>query len=281
MTIANTIGVALDNAKAYRQLEQFTVTLEERVAERTEELQKANEKLQELDRLKSSFVSIASHELRTPLTSIKGLIENLLDGLAGQLTERQGFYLSRVHANIERLTRMIGDLLNLSKIEAGIIELKWESVDMPELVTEILDTFQLTAEDKSISLACHQHGEIPLIQGDRDKISQILTNLVHNAIKFTPSHGSISVELSTQEGRTLRVCVTDTGCAVAPDELDIIFDRFVRAKSAPSGAQGAGLGLAITKHLVKLHGGHIGVTSTLRKGSSFYFTLPIAQNSSI
>ena len=119
MTIASHVAVAIDNARTYKDLETLATGLEQRITERTQDLQSANERLQELDRLKSAFVSIVSHELRTPMTSIKGLIENMMDGLTGELTERQTFYLSRVKHNIERLTRMINDLLDLSRIEAG------------------------------------------------------------------------------------------------------------------------------------------------------------------
>lgn len=275
VTIGNTIGVAIDNARAYQQLEQLTVTLEKRVEERTEKLQTANEKLLELDRLKSAFVSIVSHELRTPMTSIKGLVENMLDGLTGQLTERQGFYLSRVRVNIERLTRMINDLLDLSKIEAGGMQLRLDEFSMVDLVEETLESMQNAANEKSLSLTCQNVEDIPLIWGDKDKVSQILTNLVHNAIKFTPHDGSVTVSIKKMDSQGIQVSITDTGCGIPENEQDHIFDRFFRSSKSPVEAQGAGLGLAITKNLVELHGGQIGVYSTVGKGSQFFFTLPL------
>jgi signal transduction histidine kinase len=276
VTIGNTIGVAIDNARAYQQLEQFAETLEKRVEERTEKLQKANEKLLELDRLKSAFVSVVSHELRTPMTSIKGLVENMLDGLTGQLTERQGFYLSRVRVNIERLTRMINDLLDLSKMEAGGMQLRLDEFSMMELVGETLDAMQIAANEKALSLTCQHVDKIPSIIGDKDKVSQILTNLVHNAVKFTPHGGSVKVNIEIIDSQGIQVSITDTGCGIPENEQDYIFDRFFRSSKSPVEAQGTGLGLAITKNLVELHGGQIGLHSTVGKGSQFFFILPLA-----
>lgn len=274
VTIANTIGVAIDNAKTYHQLEQFSVTLEHRVMERTQELQEANTKLQELDRLKSAFVSIVSHELRTPMTSIKGLVENMLDGLTGPLTDRQEFYLGRVRVNIDRLTRMINDLLDLSRIEGGGMQLRLTPLCLPELITEVFENMQFAAQEKSLALELRTQGSVPDIQGDRDKVSQMLTNLIHNAIKFTAPGGSIVVEVLQLPNGYLQICITDTGCGIPEKELTTIFDRFYRSKSTPLEAQGAGLGLAITKNLIELHGGSIWVKSVVGKGSQFYFTLP-------
>lgn len=278
MTIANNIGVAIDNARAYNQLEQLTETLEQRVQERTQELQNANEKLLELDRLKSAFVSIVSHELRTPMTSIKGLVENMLDGLTGGLTERQGFYLDRVKHNIERLTRMINDLLDLSRIEAGRMELNPTSVSVLELANEVVESLRQNAEGKSISLEIHTQGELPLIQGDRDTLNQVFTNLIHNGIKFTQPGGRVNVELlvrKDQKTKVVQICVVDTGCGIPPNDLAKIFEGFYRSQSAPVEARGAGLGLAITKSLVELHGGQIWAESTPGEGSRFFVTLPI------
>ena len=275
MTIASTIGVAIANAKAYQQLEQLTVTLEQRVDERTRELQAANAQLRELDQIKSAFVSIVSHELRTPMTSIKGLVENMLDGLVGELTERQTFYLGRVHANVDRLTRMIHDLLDLSRIEAGKMELTTATFSISVLISEVTESLQSIAKDKGISLTVNQFTTLPTICGDRDKISQILTNLLHNALKFTPTGGEVAVRAQLKDDRFLQVCVSDTGCGIHESEQEMIFDRFYRSPSGPSDAGGAGLGLAITKNLVELHGGKIWVESIPGKGSDFFILMPI------
>ncbi len=284
MTVASQVAIALDNADAYRQIEALNEGLEAKVRERTtalerlnKELEVANERLRELDQLKSTFVSIVSHELRTPMTSIKGYVENMLDGLTGHLTEKQFSYLGRVKYNVERLTRMINDLLDLSRIEAGRVELALRPVSLLELVTEVLESLQTLAREKSVTLeACHAD-LLPMILGDRDKLHQILTNLIQNAVKFTPPGGAVRVESLVQDDQFVQVSVGDTGCGIQPDELAKVFEKFYRAESAPTEARGAGLGLAIVKSLVELHGGRIWVESAPGAGSRFSFTLPIVQ----
>ena len=278
-TIASNIGVAIDNALAYQQLEQLTQSLEHRVRERTQELQTANEKLQELDLLKSTFVSTVSHELRTPMTSIKGYVENMLDGLAGKLTDKQSYYLTRVKYNIERLTRMISELLDLSRIEAGQIEMHRVAVSIPELVADAVEGFQTIAREKSVSVRAYHKGTLPLIQADRDKLHQILSNLIQNAVKFTPSEGEVRVEAELIKGGFAQVSVVDTGCGIPPHELGKVFDKVYRGDSVPPETRGAGLGLAITKSLVEMHGGQIRVVSSPGQGSRFSFTLPIEPSS--
>ena len=276
ITIASHIAVAIDNAQAYQALEHLTLTLEQRVQHRTQELQSANERLVELDKLRAAFVSIVSHELRTPMTSIKGYVENMLDGLTGPLTDRQSYYLTRVKFNVERLTRMLNQLLDLSRIEAGRVELQPASMSMPDLAQDILEGLQSLAQKKALTLTTQTEGAVPPIQGDRDKLHQVLTNLVGNAIKFTPQGGEVRVEVTALSEGLVRVCVADTGCGIAPHEIEKIFEKFYRGETAPQEAVGAGLGLPITKHLVELHGGRIWVDSTLGAGSQFYFTVPIA-----
>ena len=284
MTVASQVAIALDNADAYRQIEALNEGLEAKVRERTtalerlnKELEVANEQLRELDQLKSTFVSIVSHELRTPMTSIKGYVENMLDGLTGRLTEKQLSYLSRVKYNVERLTRMINDLLDLSRIEAGRVELALRPVSLLELVTEVLESLQALARAKSVTLeSCHAD-LLPMIRGDRDKLHQILTNLVQNSIKFTPTGGAVRVESRVQDDEFVQVSVADTGCGIQPEELAMVFEKFYRGESAPTDARGAGLGLAIVKSLVELHGGYIWVESVPGAGSCFSFTLPIEQ----
>jgi signal transduction histidine kinase len=274
MTIANHVAVAIDNARTYQDLETLATGLEQRVRERTQDLQSANDRLQELDRLKSAFVSIVSHELRTPMTSIKGLIENMMDGLTGELTERQIFYLSRVNHNIERLTRMINDLLDLSRIEAGHVELQTASVDTGTIAREVVELLQPMAMEKSVTLTTNIIDPIPLIQGDWDKLIQIFTNLTNNAIKFTPPSGTVTVGVKYHDDH-IHASVTDTGCGIPSNELETVFERFYRSQSADLKDRGAGLGLAITKSLIELHGGKVGVESTLGQGSCFRITLPV------
>nr|MBI3613478.1 HAMP domain-containing histidine kinase [Nitrospirota bacterium] len=240
----------------------------------TRELETANQKLRELDHLKSAFVSIVSHELRTPMTSIKGYVENLLDGISGPLNDRQAQSLERVKCNADRLTRMTNELLDLSRIEAGLIDLRLEPIAIPELVADVVDGAQAFAQPKSITLRQRYDEALPPVTADRDKLHQVLTNLIHNAIKFTPRHGLILVEAATV-GEQVQICVSDSGCGIPEQELILVFEKFYRGPSAPIETRGAGLGLSITKSLVELHGGRIWVTSSQGQGSRFCFTLPI------
>ncbi|HBP88927.1 MAG TPA: hypothetical protein DD706_14670, partial [Nitrospiraceae bacterium] len=274
LTIASHVAVAIDNARTYEEVEKLAQTLEERVTERTQDLQSANERLQELDRLKSSFVSIVSHELRTPMTSIKGLVENMLDGLVGNLNDRQSFYLERMKYNIERLTRMINDLLDLSRIEAGRMDLHQSPVNMGSLAREVVETLQPMAHERSLILEAHISPTIGFIQGDRDKLIQIFTNLINNALKFTEPPGTVTVAVKQREDGTIQTCVSDTGCGIPLEEQQTIFERFYRGQSPEMKNRGAGLGLAITKSLIELHGGAIWVESNPGEGSRFCFILP-------
>ena len=265
--------------QAYQELEQLNRTLEQRVHQRTSELQAANEKLKELDHLKSQFVSVVSHELRTPMTSIKGYVENLLDGLAGALTHKQTYSLDRVKHNVERLTRMINELLDLSKIEAGRLDLTLAPVALSEVAEEVVESYQAAAGQKSIVLRTVFPQPLPMVMGDTDKLSRVLINLVHNAIKFTPQGGAIRVEGRVCDGGHVEVGVIDSGNGIPAHDIEKIFDKFYWSESAPVEARGAGLGLAIAKNLVELHGGMIRVESTLGQGSRFSFTIPAARPS--
>ena len=266
--------------QAYRELEQLNQSLEHRVVQRTRELQEANEKLQELDRLKSTFVSIVSHELRTPMTSIKGYVENMLDGLSGGLNEKQSRSLERVKHNIDRLTRMINELLDLSKIEAGRMELQLCPISLVDLAADVVETYQAVARTKAITLRADPRDAVPLANGDADKLHRVLTNLIHNAIKFTPRGGEIRVEACVRDGTHVEMSVSDTGCGISPEDRTKVFDKFYWSDAVPVEARGAGLGLAIAKNLVELHGGSMRVDSALGAGSRFAFTIPVASPSS-
>ena len=274
MTIASHVAVAIDNARTYQDMERLAQSLEQRIKERTEDLLSANERLQELDHLKSAFVSIVSHELRTPMTSIKGLVENMIDGLTGDLNERQSFYLSRVKHNIERLTRMINDLLDLSRIEAGKMELHLESINVGSLAREVVELLQPMAQERSLTLIVKITDPVPFIQADRDKVIQVLTNLITNAIKFTEPSGTVTIKVREKESGFVEIHIQDSGCGIPLEEQQTIFERFYRGQTANVKNRGAGLGLAITKSLVELHSGNIWVTSRPGKGSQFFLPYP-------
>lgn len=282
-TLAHQIAIALDNADAYRQIESLNVGLEAKVRERTADLERlnkdleaANEKLKEVDRLKSLFLSHVSHELRTPLTSIKGLVENMLGGLVGRLVEKQEMYMTRVKVNMDRLIRMIVDLLDLSRIESGKLELSPTAAPLRQLVADAADQMRPLALAKRQVLEVHNPESELIVWADPDKVHQILTNLLDNAIKFTPVKGRITVRVGLDGPTFAKVSVMDTGVGIPSESLPKLFDLFYQAKRTPEvERKGLGLGLSIVKNLVELHGGQIMVQSEGGKGSEFQFTIPV------
>ncbi|WP_447599809.1 ATP-binding protein [Nitrospira sp. Nam80] len=276
-TLAGQVAIALDNTQAYGEIEALNLGLEARVHERTEELETANAKLKQMDRLKSQFLAHVSHELRTPLTSIVGFTDNMLEGLVGALNLKQEQYLSRIKANSARLARMITDLLDLSRVEAGKIAVSFDHVELPALVSEVIEQIRPLAYAKEIRL--HYHAVAPdiMVRADADRVSQIVTNLLDNAIKYTDEGGTVAVVIGAASAGIATVSVTDTGQGIPRDALDKLFDPFFRVdQQERNHSKGLGLGLAIVKELVELHGGTITVESEVGKGSTFEFSLPLA-----
>ena len=251
--------------------------LERKVVERTRDLAVANEKLQELDRLKSDFVSNVSHELRTPLTAIKGAVDLVLREVAGPLTKKQTHYLTRVRSNTQHRAGLINDLLDLSKIESGNTEIRASRVALGGLVHDVLESLRPIGAEKVITLEATFREPSILVWADRNKVNQVLTNLIGNAIKFTPIQGRVTVSASRNGEGNVQVSVSDTGPGVPPDESEKIFEKFYQI-TEPEGTKpkGTGLGLAICKSLVALHGGKIWVEPKPTGGSIFCFTLPTA-----
>jgi len=276
LTIAGHVAAAIDNAKAYSDLTELTQHLEDRIEQRTEELSRANAQLQDHDRRRSTFLSVVSHELRTPMTAIRSFAENMLDGITGPLTELQHTYLTRIQHNVARLGRIIAQLLDWSRLDTKKTEFRMEEICIRRVATIALDSLQMIAAEKNVSLGITSIESLPPVQGDRDKLEQILVNLLGNAIKFTSPGGRITVEFCESPPGLVQTCVTDTGCGIDSAHLPNIFDEFSRVPSPMPTAQGAQLGLWITKTLVTMHQGSIWVESQPGIGSRFYFTLPIA-----
>ena len=276
MTLASQVAIALDNAQAYREIEALNAGLEARVRERTAELEAANAQLKQMDRLKSKFLAHVSHELRTPLTSIVGFADNMLEGLVGSLNMKQEQYLTRIKANGTRLARMITDLLDLSRVEAGKLVLSFDHVPLQSVVSDVIEQLLPLAISKHLQIELQSPDPALLVWADPDRLSQILTNLLDNAIKYTSDGGHISVDLSVDDHEMARITVGDTGQGIPPDALPKLFDPFFRVHHQErSQTKGLGLGLAIVKDLVDLHGGTITVHSTLDQGTEFSFTLPM------
>ncbi len=248
-----------------------------RVAKDVTEKKRYEQRLKELDKLKSDFVSNVSHELRTPLTAIKGSVDNMLDGLTGDLNEKQSRYLMRIKSNADRLARLINDLLDLSRIEAGI-NLKPRNLDLVTIAKEVTETLRPVAADKLITLTMESLDDTVTAWADPDRISEILMNLLGNAIKFTPTNGEVTLSLQGSGNEWVKISVADTGPGIPSDEANRIFDKFYQVtQPEKQKAMGTGLGLSITKALVEMHGGKIWLESEVGKGSIFSFILPAEQ----
>jgi signal transduction histidine kinase len=241
-----------------------------------EELARKNEELTHLDQLKSDFMATMSHELRTPLTSIIGYSDMLLSGMTGELNEKQSAFVDSILKGGESLLNLINDVLDLTKIEAGRLELNREAVDLRAALLGVLPVVKPRAQDKRIRISTFLPTDLPLVWADPGKLNQILLNLITNGIKYTHENGSVSVEARTVED-TVEIWVNDTGIGIAREDQDKVFQRFTQIDSSATRSQGGtGLGLAIVRELVELHGGAIRVQSKLGKGSSFIFTMPIS-----
>jgi PAS domain S-box-containing protein len=262
--------------RAENQVRQLNAELSQRVAERTEELKIALEKAQESDRLKSAFLATMSHELRTPLNSIIGFTGVLLQKLAGPLNDEQVKQLAMVQVSAHHLLALINDVLDISKIEAGQIEIVKQPFDMRLVVEEALRTTSPLAAKKGLSLVAAIASEVGSMVSDRRRVEQILLNLVNNAIKFT-EHGEVRVECRIQDG-WLETRVRDAGIGIKPEDMDKLFQPFRQIDTGLTRRhEGTGLGLSICQKLVQLLGGKIGVESEWGVGSTFTFTLPVRE----
>jgi two-component system phosphate regulon sensor histidine kinase PhoR len=230
----------------------------------------------ELSQMKSDFVSKASHELRTPLSSIRAYVEMLVDGEASDEKSRQEFY--RIMQNeTDRLSRLIDNMLNISRIEAGIVQIERENVDIKALVARAASTLGPAAKEKSIALHQRLAGVDLCVEGDADMLYQVVLNLVSNAVKYTPDGGRVTISADSDNlTRSVLVSVADTGLGIPPDALPKLFDKFFRVENYKRVAKGTGLGLSLCKHIVEtVHHGQIGVESKLGMGSKFWFNVPM------
>ncbi len=259
--LADQVAIAIDNARSYELSQQAVL------------------EMREVDRLKSQFLANMSHELRTPLNSIIGFSRVILKGIDGPVTDLQQQDLTAIYNSGQHLLGLINDVLDLAKIEAGKMELAFDDVNMTDLISSVMSTASGLVKDKAIKLVRNIHGELPMVRADAIRVRQVLLNLLSNAAKFT-DEGEITVDASVETspaGRPeLLVSVTDTGPGIAPEDQAKLFQAFSQVDDSPTRKTGgSGLGLSISQQLIQMHGGRIGVHSSLGKGSTFYFTLPI------
>ena len=272
-----------------RELEELNINLEKKVLQRTDELAKSNKELERMNQLKGRFIANISHELRTPLNSILGFSDVLMEKTFGQLTENQERYIRNIYSAGKHLLELINNVLDIAKIEAGKHEMIYETFKVSDLIEDVLNIMRPLSDTKFISIDVQTGEEIDIITGDRVKIKQVLYNLLANAIKFTPEGGKVGLRVGYTDNTNgphvsgpyqkvdfLEFSVYDTGVGIGPEDKERIFDEFEQVDTRLSREWGgAGLGLALSKKLVELHGGKISVESNLGEGSIFTFTIPV------
>ena len=287
-----------EDATVFQTLvQQVTIPLQS--ASFTQELKATNRKLQKLERLKSEFISIVSHELRTPLTAIKNAMDIILSGKAGEMTENIEKFVSMGKRNAIRLSGIINDLLDISKIEAGKMDFKFELMHVEPVIEYVKTNLTEVAKEKNLTINYISSGEDVEVYADSNRLEQVLTNLVSNAIKFTPEAGEIEIsskvvnarelqydncfeeDIKKLQGNYLQVCVEDHGIGIERKDLNHVFDKFAQIENSLSRkVGGSGLGLPIARQLMESHNGAIWCDSEINKGSKFYFVIPIANDKS-
>ena len=260
--LATHAALALENASLVSELKQ-----------NNRELAAANQKLKELDALKSRFLSIATHELRTPLSVILGYASMLQESVGDRLNEEEHRMLTDAVSACKRLIRLVNTMLDISQIESGKMRMDVRAGDVRSVVQEVVAFFAHDAQKRGVKLHTEVPARLPKIPMDSERIEQVLINLVGNALKFTPAGGNITVAVRAQNEH-VELSVRDTGVGISPQDQKRLFEDFGRLRSADHDEQGSGLGLAIARRIVEAHGGQITVTSSPGQGSTFLFTLP-------
>lgn len=272
--LLGTVGLTAGTRRIERHVgerDQAWAELEQRVGERTEELSQANLRLRELDRLKSMFIASMSHELRTPLNAVIGFTGVMLKGMTGEINEEQKKQLTMVKKSGRHLLDLINDIIDISKIEAGQIEIGRDRMDLSELVTDVVDGFMVIAAEKKLELLCLAPEVIPVASDER-RIRQVVINLVSNAVKFT-EHGRVEIRTDT-DGDRASVRVKDTGPGISEADQALLFSPFGRLKRRGVEMEGTGLGLYLCMKIADLLGGGVSVRSTPGEGSEFTFSFP-------
>ncbi len=259
-TFATQSALAIQNARLFRE-----------IADKSRQLEVASQH-------KSEFLANMSHELRTPLNAIIGFSEVLNERMFGELNDKQAEYLKDIHASGEHLLSLINDILDLSKVEAGRMELELTDYDLPAAVDNAVTLVRERANRKGIAVSIAVEEQIGMMRGDERKIRQVLLNLLSNAIKFTPEGGRIEVAAVPNDG-SVEVSVSDTGVGIAPEDHEAVFEEFRQVGASAAKQEGTGLGLALARLFIELHGGKIWVTSQVGAGSTFTFTLPLQPSS--
>jgi signal transduction histidine kinase/CheY-like chemotaxis protein len=259
-TIGNQMGIAIQRTRLYEETKR-----------QARELEKANQ-------LQADFAAMIAHDLRSPLMNISGAAEVMIDGMFGDVNDEQKRWLGKILANSHSLVNLVSDFLDVAKLEAGYVELSQERVDLRDLIDRTLDNFLILTQKKGISLTTVVPASVPLVRGDRRRLEQVISNLVSNAINFTPTGGNVELGLGQSENAHVKIWVRDNGVGIPHAEVGKLFEKYRQCSNATESAhKGTGLGLLICKMVVQAHGGRIWVETEEGKGSIFFFSLPIPQ----
>lgn len=277
-SIADELTIAIQNALSVEEVRKLNGSLEQRVSSATHELRTSNAQLQRLDEAKDEFISMASHQLRTPLTSIKGYLSMLIDGDVGSVTKEQKHMLNEAFVSSERMVRLIGDFLNVSRLQTGKFVIEKHPVDLALLVQREVEGLAQNAAGRGMSFVYKKPKGIPMLNLDENKIQQVVMNFADNAIYYSKEKSKISVSLK-KVGEFVEFKVTDTGIGVPKSEQANLFNKFFRATNARRARpDGTGVGLFLAKKVVDDHDGSIIFESKEGKGSTFGFRLPIPRD---
>jgi len=274
-TIADELVIAIENALSVQEVKALNANLQQRIDTATRELRASNAQLQKLDESKDEFISMASHQLRTPLTSIKGYISMLMDGDAGKVTNDQKHLLEEAFISSERMVRLIGDFLNVSRLQTGKFMVDKHPLSLAKIVTQEIEGLGPNANARGLQFIYNEPKNIPLMQLDENKIQQVIMNFSDNAIYYSKENSTIKIKLEIV-GDNVEFTVKDTGIGVPNDEQDQLFNKFFRATNArKQRPDGTGVGLFLAKKVIDAHDGQIIFHSTEGKGSTFGFRLPL------
>jgi len=273
--LASQIGQSLENARLFEQVFRSRQVLEAKVHDRTNQLESALKEVQNISKTKSEFISAVSHELRTPLTSIKGYASILMAGKLGDIPDQVRERLGKINTHSDNLVKLINDLLDISRIESGRVEMKMGKCSLISIIENIHDLLTPQMKDKGIQWSEDIDKTIPDMVLDAGQVERIFINLVGNAIKFTPESGTISVNAHLHDD-TVTVEVSDTGIGIPEKNIARLFDEFYRVDNQINqNVKGTGLGLPLAKKIVEAHNGKMWVTSKINEGTTFHFTLPL------
>ncbi len=272
--LASQIGTAIENTKLYTELFGSHKELERRVAERTHELEKLNEELKKLNKMKSDFISSVSHELRTPLTSIKGYASILMAGKLGDVLPAQKERLEKIDKHSNSLVHLINNLLDIARIESGKVQMEMKDIFIKEMLDSIVDIITPQIKEKNISLKINSKIKFDRIKVDPSQMERVFLNLLSNAVKFTPEKGMVTIDIEDKNDDA-QFSIEDTGIGIPSQDIPKVFQEFFRADNAmDQKIKGSGLGLSLVKKIIEAHKGKIWFDSELGKGTRFTFTIP-------